>query len=81
MTDARLTRLEEIVATLREDNASLSTSVSHLSATLEKLTLKLDELNNTMNRGRGALWVIVGASSVAGAILASMISSLFAKGS
>lgn len=77
MNDQRLSRLEETVATLREDNASLSTSVEHLSSSLEKLTLKLDELNNTMNRGRGALWVIAGACTLLGAGISAGINKLF----
>ena len=82
MTDtSRIESLEEQVTELRVSNATLAVSVEHLAESVRTLTEKVGNLNDTMNRGRGALWVIVGASSVAGAVLATTISSFFGKGS
>ncbi len=81
MSEERIRTLEEHVGNLRVENASLAASVQHLTESVDRLTVSLTGLEATMNRGKGALWVVVGASSVAGAILASMISNLFGKGS
>ena len=82
MTDtARIESLEERVTELRVANAALATSVEHLAESVKTLTDTVGDLRDTMNKGRGALWVIVGGSSVLGAVIATVISNYFGKGS
>lgn len=73
MTDERIRALEAHVTDLRVDNASLSVSVQHLTASVEKLTNSLTELQAVMNKGRGALWVIVGVSTFLGGAISAGI--------
>ena len=82
MTDSsRIDLLQGQVTELRVANASLATSLEHLAASVTKLDTTVTGLVATMNQSKGALWVIVGVSSVAGGILATVISSFFGKGS
>lgn len=72
--------LREIVTELRISNANLSASVTHLTKSVDELATRVLEMRDTINKGRGALWLLVGASSLAGAGLAKMISRLFGVG-
>jgi hypothetical protein len=73
MSEDRIRQLEEHVGDLRVENASLAMSVQHLSASVEKLTVSLTELQAVMNKGRGALWVIVGVSTFLGGVISAGI--------
>jgi hypothetical protein len=84
VSDERIARLEEAVSVLREEKASLVTSMEHLTRAVDKLTVTVDGLSATMNQGRGALWTVICASSAVGAILAivaTLISNAFGKAS
>lgn len=74
MSEARLTQLE--IA-----NAKLSTSLEHLTNSVNKLTEKVEDLNDSMNKGRGALWVIVGASTLAGGAISAALTKWLTSGS
>ena len=69
MTEERIFRLESEMSNLREENAALAVSVEHLSQAVNGLTEKLTSMTSTMDKGRGALWVIVAASTFLGGIL------------
>lgn len=71
MTDERVFRLETDVANLREENAALAVSVRHLTMSVDGLSTKLGELTSTMDKGRGALWVIVAASTFLGGFIST----------
>jgi uncharacterized protein YlxW (UPF0749 family) len=81
VTDTRLARLEEGLTEALVQNARLASAVEHLSDSVVDLKVTVNDLNNSMNRGRGALWVIVGASSIAGGVLTATISRFFGNGS
>ncbi len=74
---ARIERLEEQVGDLREDRARDSEAQEHLTGAVEALTAKVAELNDTINRGRGALWIIGGVGATAGALGAAILDRLF----
>lgn len=77
--EARILDLEHEVTDLRVFNASLSKSVEHLSTNVEKLGVVVQELRDTMNQGRGALWPIAGALSLASAALATWVTNWVSK--
>lgn len=68
--ESRLAELEERISNVRVNNASLTTSVEHLAESVKNLTIIVQQLRDTMNQGRGALWVITGAAAMLGAIVA-----------
>ena len=71
MNDA-LIELRENVAQLREHRASQEESLSNLTKDVLELTKAVAELKTTIDRSRGALYVLSAASGGAG-ILASMV--------
>lgn len=68
MSDERITQLEI-------ENAKLATSLEHLTDSVKELTRTVQDLRDTMNRGKGALWIVVGASTLVG----GAISAAFTK--
>ncbi len=76
MTEERIRTLEAHVGDLRVENASLAASVQHLTESVNRLTISLTELQATMNKGRGALWVIVGASTFLGGAISAGVNKL-----
>lgn len=79
MSDVRLDKIEAEVVALKVANASLVTAVEHLSDTLAKLDRTVDDLRDAMNRGRGALWVIVGASTFLGGAISAGVQKLLER--
>ena len=77
MTEERLTTVEQQVGNLRVSNAELAKSVEHLSTAVAALTLTVQTLRDTINTGRGALWVIAGAAGTLGAIFATVFKKAF----
>jgi uncharacterized protein YlxW (UPF0749 family) len=76
VTEERIFRLESEVSNLREENASLAASVRHLTESVDGLTTVLNEMKSTMDKGRGALWVIVAASTFLGGIISALVNKL-----
>jgi uncharacterized protein YlxW (UPF0749 family) len=77
MSEDRIRQLEKHVGDLRVDNASLASSVQHLTNSVDELTASLKVLEASMNKGRGALWVIVAASTFLGGIVSAGINKFF----
>lgn len=77
MTEDRITRLEAAVANLRVENASLATSVEHLSESVRDLVVVVGTLRDTMNKGRGALWLFLTLSAMLGAALTAVVKTTF----
>jgi hypothetical protein len=76
MTDDRLSALEARVYQLHADNARLSESVEHLASAVTGLTEVVQGLRDTMNRGKGALWLFGGLAAVLGGLV-SWATTLF----
>lgn len=74
--EARISDLEREVGDLRVCNASLSTSVDHLSGNVKELTVVVQQLRDAMNQSKGALWAITGAAGIVGATAASVVHKL-----
>jgi 6-phosphogluconate dehydrogenase (decarboxylating) len=73
----RVHHVERQVSDLRVANAALSASVEHLAKTVDVLNVTVQSLRDTINQGRGAIWVMVGAAGAVGAVIATMIKRLF----
>ena len=65
--EERLRDLEEKVTQLRIAQGEFAASASHLAATVERLERLVGILNDTMNKGRGALWLAMVAAGGLGA--------------
>ena len=72
--------MEDRVRSLEIANATLAANVEHLSKTVESLASVVNELNNTMNQGRGALWLAMAAAGSIGAVIATFAKKLFGVG-
>jgi uncharacterized protein YlxW (UPF0749 family) len=72
MTDDRVRFLEGEVRDLQVSNAALATSVEHLVKAVDALTLVVQTLRDTMNQGRGALWLMVAAAGAFGAVITTL---------
>lgn len=64
-----LDQIREDIGELREAKGALTANVASLSESVKALTLSVATLNETMAKGRGALWAIVGASTVLGGFI------------
>lgn len=73
----RVHHVERQVTDLRVANAALSSSVEHLAKTVDVLNVTVQSLRDTINQGRGAIWVMVGAAGAIGAVVAMMIKRIF----
>jgi NADPH-dependent curcumin reductase CurA len=64
--------MEDRVRSLEIANAKLATSVEHLSSTVTILASTVQDLRDTMNQGRGALWIMMAAAGSIGAIIVTL---------
>jgi NADPH-dependent curcumin reductase CurA len=64
--------MEDRVRSLEIANAKLATSVEHLSQTVTVLASTVQDLRDTMNQGRGALWLMMAAAGSIGAIIVTL---------
>lgn len=67
--DERVRKLEDEVTNLRVSNAQLSVAVEHLAAAVASLTTTVQVLRDTLNQGRGALWLAMILGGSVGAFL------------
>jgi hypothetical protein len=77
MSEERLSALEERVTGLRVENARLSESVQHLADAVSGLTGVVQDLRDSMNRGRGALWLFGIMAATVGGIVSWATTLLF----
>jgi len=63
---------------LKIANASLTSSVNHLADTVRALTETVQILRDTMNQGRGMMWLLMTAAGAMGAIAAVIIKRIIA---
>ena len=73
----RVRELEAQVTNLRVDNAELATSVEHLAGAVKTLTETVQDLRDTMNKGRGALWMAMLLAGGIGAALTTVLKRVF----
>lgn len=67
MSEDRVRALEVQMTDLRVDNARLSESLDHLSSAVSDLTGVVQEFRDTMNKGKGAIWLFgFGATAIGG---------------
>lgn len=75
--EERMRDLEEKVTQLRITQGEFATSARHITTAVEELRKLVADLNNTMNRGRGALWMAMTAAGAFGAVLTTVVKRLF----
>lgn len=68
--------MEDRIRSLEIANAKLATTVDHLSATVTVLATTVQSLNDTMNQGRGALWLAMAVAGSVGAMVATFAKKL-----
>ncbi len=50
----------------KERIARLETQIIHLADTIDKMSVKVDDLHAMLQQARGAKWAILGAAGIAG---------------
>ena len=64
--EERIRELEGIVADLRVSDAERRVVLNHLLTEVDNLTRAIEHLTSTINRGKGALWVLLGVGAAVG---------------
>ena len=77
MTDDRLTSLERVVTELRIEHARLSESVEHLATAVTSLTGVVQEFRDTLNKGKGAIWLFGLVATGIGGVVSWVMTRLF----
>jgi hypothetical protein len=77
MSEDRLTSLERDFRQLMVDHARLSESVEHLASAVTGLTGVVQEFRDTLNKGKGAVWLFGLVATALGAIGAWAMTRLF----
>ena len=73
MSEERLDRLEQRVSSLEVAAGKIDTSSEHLAKTVDQLSTVVQDLRDTMNQGRGALWAITAAAGIVGGTVALFV--------
>ena len=76
-SDERVQKLEAEVTNLRISNATLSVAVEHLATAVKGLTETVQILRDTLNQGRGALWLALLAGGSVSALFITIFRKLF----
>lgn len=76
-SDERVEKLEAEVTNLRISNATLSVAVEHLATAVKGLTETVQVLRDTLNQGRGALWLALLAGGSVSALFITIFRKLF----
>jgi predicted nucleic acid-binding Zn-ribbon protein len=71
--------LHDEVTMLRESKAAQQVTLEHIEETVQRLTEAVTELTSTLDKSRGALYVISGVSGAVGAVVAWLAGGLFHK--
>lgn len=77
MSEERLKALEEHVTNVRIENARLSGSIDHLSTAVGELTGVVQEFRDTLNKGKGAVWLFGAVSVAIGGLVSWATTHLF----
>jgi len=64
--EQRIRELENIVSDLRVNDAERRVVLTHLLTEVDNLTKAIEHLTSTINRGKGALWVLLGVGAAVG---------------
>lgn len=79
MNDERLARLEAENQQRAVDHARLSSSVEHLSEAVQMLSTTVQEFRDTMNKGRGAMWIVLAVCTLLGGLVSTAINKWLAS--
>lgn len=73
----RVHRLESDVSALRVSNATLSASLDHLTQAVTTLTETVQVLRDTLNQGRGAMWLMMSLGAGLGGLCVVVLKKFF----
>lgn len=76
MPDEILRDLERDVVALKVSNAELAGELRNLRDTVDKLDAAVNNLTETLNRGKGAMWGIMLIAGSLGASLTTIVKKL-----
>lgn len=76
-SDERVQKIEAEVTNLRISNATLSVAVEQLATAVKGLTETVQVLRDTLNQGRGALWLALLAGGSVSALFITIFRKLF----
>ncbi len=76
MPDEILRDLERDVVALKVSNAELAGELRNLRGTVDKLDAAVNNLTETLNRGKGAMWGIMLIAGSLGASLTTIVKKL-----
>lgn len=76
MPDEILRDLERDVVALKVSNAELAGELRNLRGTVDKLDAAVNNLTETLNRGKGAMWGIMLIAGSLGASLTTIVKQL-----
>lgn len=69
----RLYRLESDVSELRAQHAAMDAAVNHLVKAVDELRDVVQEFRDSLNQGRGAVWLFGVAAAAAGSLLSLIL--------
>jgi hypothetical protein len=72
----RITDMDRDIVALKVSNAQLAVTVSTLAGQVGELTKTVQDLNNTMHTGRGALLGVMFVAGATGAVVATVFKKL-----
>ena len=76
MPDEILRDLERDVVALKVSNAELAGELKNLRGTVDKLETAVNNLTDTLNRGKGAMWGIMLIAGSLGASLTTIVAEI-----
>lgn len=77
MSDDRLATLEQRVYELRAENSRLTQSVENLATAVSGLTTVVQDFRDTLNKGKGAIWLFGVLAATLGGLISWATTHLF----
>jgi hypothetical protein len=77
VSEERLSALENRMYQLHADNARLTESVEHLATAVTSLTDVVQEFRDTLNKGKGAIWLFGVLAAAVGGLISWATTHLF----
>ena len=79
--EQRLDELEALVTDLRiavaTDRAATTAAINHLTSAVQDLTKGVQEFRDTLNKGKGAVWLFGIVAAAVGGLISWMTTHLF----
>lgn len=76
MTEDRIHRLEVEVVNLRVQHAEFNGALSSLTKAVDELREVVQDLRDTMNKGRGAVWLFMAGAAALGSLVSLIVKKM-----